>query len=68
MLYTFDIVATADLFVKYLMPVRKGELYLLTGEIEKREGRKIHVKATIQDLETKKKVAEGYTMMMTVKW
>jgi acyl-coenzyme A thioesterase PaaI-like protein len=29
MLYSFDIVATADLTVKYLRPVRKGELYLL---------------------------------------
>lgn len=50
------------------MPVRKGDVYLMKGWIEKKEGRKIWVKATIQDLETKKKVAEGESLMMTVKW
>lgn len=45
--------------MKYLLPVRKGDVYLMKGWVEKREGRKVYLKATVQDLETKKKVAEG---------
>lgn len=31
MLNTFDIVATSELKVKYLFPVRKGDVYLMKG-------------------------------------
>jgi hypothetical protein len=36
MLYAFDIVATSELSVKYLQPIRKGELYLMKGWVDKR--------------------------------
>lgn len=36
MLFSYDLVATADLFVKYVKPVKKGQLYVWNGEIIKK--------------------------------
>ena len=36
MLYSYELVATADLFVKYVKPVKKGQLYVWSGKVEKR--------------------------------
>jgi len=48
MIYSYDIIATGELNMKYVKPVKKGQLYAWRGEIQNRDGRKIYVKSTIQ--------------------
>ena len=68
MLYSHELVATADLFVKYVKPVKKGQLYVWSGRIEKRQDRKIYVNSEVRELETGNICALGETLFMTVQW
>lgn len=36
MLYTRELVATAEMHIKYTKPVKKGQLYVWSGQVEKR--------------------------------
>lgn len=36
MLFSRELVATAELYIKYTKPVKKGQLYVWSGEIESR--------------------------------
>ena len=68
MLYSHELVATADLFVQYVKPVKKGQLYVWSGRIEKRQDRKIYVNSEVRELETGNICALGETLFMTVQW
>jgi acyl-coenzyme A thioesterase PaaI-like protein len=50
MLYSLDIVATAELKLKYLLPIREGQLYICKGSVTSREGRRILINSTIHEL------------------
>jgi acyl-coenzyme A thioesterase PaaI-like protein len=43
-------VATAEISIKYKKPIRKGQFYVLEGEVIKKEGRKIFIEGMIRDL------------------
>jgi acyl-coenzyme A thioesterase PaaI-like protein len=47
MIHSREVVATAELSIKYLIPVKKGQLYVWKGVVERREDRKIYIKSTI---------------------
>ena len=50
MINSYEIVATSELAVKYLKPVKKGQIYAWHGQVDRREGRKIYIKSTIVEL------------------
>lgn len=59
-------VVTAELTIKYKKPVPTGEVLLLRAWIESIEGRKIIVKATVEDSE-KQILAEGLGLFIALK-
>jgi len=68
MLNVSKIVATISMDVKYLKPMKKNQTYVWKGVIENKKGRQIHVKSTIEDLETKSVAVEATVVMMIVNW
>jgi acyl-coenzyme A thioesterase PaaI-like protein len=68
MLYSYELVATGELNVKYKKPVKKGQIYVWKGEVAKREDRKIYVSSVVQELETGIVCAEVEALMVTVNW
>lgn len=51
-LHSKEMVATAELSIKYKKPIRKDQFYVLESKVLSRQGRRIAIKATIRDLET----------------
>lgn len=43
-----EMVATADLSIKYKKPIKKDQFYVLETEVTQRKGRKIWLKGTIK--------------------
>ena len=68
MLHSKEMVATADIFVKYKKPIKKGLFYVVEAIVVKREGRKIWVASKIKDVETGNVHVESEALFMTVNW
>jgi acyl-coenzyme A thioesterase PaaI-like protein len=50
MIYSYELVATSELNVRYLKPVKKGQTYAWHGEVTRRDGRKIYIKSSVVEL------------------
>jgi acyl-CoA thioesterase FadM len=68
MIFSYELVATSELSVRYLKPVKKGQTYAWHGEVARRDGRKIYIKSSIVELETGVVCATSEALMMTVNW
>jgi acyl-coenzyme A thioesterase PaaI-like protein len=49
-LHSKEMVATAEVSIKYKKPIRKDQFYVFEAEVIKREGRKIFIEGFIKDL------------------
>ena len=47
MIHAKQIVATSELKIKYLKPVKRGQVYVWEGKVVKRDGRKIFIDSRI---------------------
>lgn len=59
--------ATANLKVDYKRPVHTNQDYMITCEVDKIEGRKVYVKATIFDKDHNV-CTEASALFLTVNW